>query len=76
MWGVLASLVKAGREACVTFQFGELGVAAVVAGFVDECFGLGEIALGEVVVGEVETHAGACGDAEDFVEVSGCAARE
>ena len=48
----------------------------MVTGFVDEALGLGEIALGKVVVGEVEAHAGAGGDAEDLVEVSGRAAGE
>ena len=65
-------------------------VAAVVAGFLDQGFGLGEMLAGldavavaegeagggEVVVGEVESHAGARGDAEDFVEVLGRAAGE
>src|SRR5205807_2506866 len=36
----------------------------------------GEACGGEVVVGEVEAHAGAGGDAEDFVEVMGRAAGE
>jgi hypothetical protein len=49
---------------------------AVVAGFVDQAFGLGQIALGEVVVGEVQPHAGAGGDAENFIEVRVGAAGE
>ena len=51
-------------------------VAAVVAGFVDERFGFFEVfegavaaGHGEVVVGEVEAHAGAGGDLVDFGEV-------
>ena len=51
------------------FEFGEFLVAAVVAGFVDEAFGFGEIAFGEVVVGEEEAHAGTGGDAEHFFEI-------
>jgi hypothetical protein len=55
---------------------GKRGIAAVVAGGVDEGFGFGEVALGEVVVGEVEAHPGAGGDAEGFFEVVGRAAGE
>src|ERR1017187_9264146 len=51
-------------------------VAAVVAGFLDQAFGLCEIAAGEVVVGQVEPHAGAGGDAEGFFEVVRRAAGE
>ena len=57
-------------------KLGELPVAAVVAGFIDQRFGFGEIADGEMVVGEVELHAGAGGDAKDFVEIAGRAAGE
>ena len=52
---------------------GGFGVAAVVAGLFDEFFGLFEVferavaaSHGEVVVGEVEEHAGAGGDLVDF----------
>src|ERR1039457_5387187 len=55
---------------------GELGVAAVVAGFVDEALGFGNVFRGEVVVGEVESHAGARGDGVDFFEVVRGAAGE
>lgn len=48
----------------------------MVAGDVDEGFGFGEVALGEVVIGEIEAHAGAGGDAEGFVKVVGRAAGE
>jgi hypothetical protein len=68
----------------------DVGVAAVIAGLLDQDFGFfemrvgfgavavaeGEAGGGEVVVGEVEPHAGASGDAEDFFEVVGRAAGE
>ena len=61
----------------------EFCVAAVVAGLGDQGFGFEEVIAGfvvaghgEVVVGEVKTHAGSCGDAEDFVEVVRGAAGE
>ena len=71
-------------------QRGELPVAAVVAGFVDEDFGFGEMLVGlgcvsvfdgftrgdQMVVGEMEPHAGARGDAKDFFEIAGRAAGE
>ena len=50
-------------------KVGEFLVATVVAGFVDEFFGFGEVAFGEVVVSEVEAHAGAGSYAEDFFEI-------
>jgi len=67
-----------------------VGIAAVVAGFLDQRFGLfemlagfGAVAVteseaggGEVVVGEVEPHTGAGRDAEDFVDVTGLTAGE
>lgn len=63
-----------------TAEFGAEGggffVAAVVAGFLDELFGFFEVferavaaGHGEMVVGEVESHAGAGGDFVDFGEV-------
>ena len=71
-----------GRERSA--ELGEVGVAAVVAGLGDQGFGLVEVVEGlgavggeevaghgEVVVGEVESHAGAGGDLEDFLEVVG-----
>ena len=57
-------------------QFFQLLVPPVVAGFVDQFFGLGQVALCEAVIGEKEAHAGAGGDAEDFVEVAGGGAGE
>ena len=55
----------------------------MIAGFGDQAGGLFEMVAGavaarhgEMVIGEVETHAGAGGDAEDIVEVAGRAAGE
>src|ERR1051326_5318761 len=48
----------------------------MVAGFVNESLGFGDVALGEVVVGEVESHAGARGDGVDLFEVVRSAAGE
>src|SRR5579863_2455589 len=67
---------QAKAPALLGAEFGEFGIAAVVDGFVDEAFGFGEVAFGEMVVGEVKAHAGAGGDFEDFLEVVGSAAGE
>jgi hypothetical protein len=48
----------------------------MVAGLVDQTLGFGEVALGEVIVGEKELHAGAAGDAQDFLEIVVRAASE
>ena len=54
----------------------QLAIAPVVAGFVDQAFGLREIAGDEVVIGEEEPHAGTSGDAKGLVEIVGRAPRE
>jgi hypothetical protein len=48
----------------------------MVEGFGTVAVAKGESGGGEVVVGEVETHAGSGGDAEDFVEILKRAAGE
>jgi hypothetical protein len=52
-------------------QLFQLGIAPMVAGFVDQAFGFREIANGEVIVGKVEPHTGTGGDAEGLVEIVG-----
>jgi hypothetical protein len=41
----------------------------VIPGLVDEPFGFLDIAFGEVIIGEVKTHAGSGGDFADFFEI-------
>src|SRR5271157_1475867 len=76
MSSFLAAIMLCSHRSDPSAEGGKLAVAAVVAGGVDEGFGFGEVAAGEVVVREVEAHAGAGGDAEGFFEIVGRAACE
>ena len=71
-------------------EFFEVGVAPVVAGFLDETLGFcemlaglvtvvvceGRAGRGKVVVSQMKSHAGPSGDSEDFFEVVGLAASQ